>query len=277
MTFTKYPLSILCYEGDGDGDDAAAAAASAAAAAAAAADGDAGDEGDEKKFSQEDLNKILAEDKRKGQEKLRKLETTMQTLSEDRSLSEQNRKNLSSELENLRKSLRTAEQQTEYDRKQAAEQHHSDLANAQERGDHWETLYKAAEVDRSLQDAAGDPEIGAYNPRQIVNLLKPHTELKEIEGALQPMVDFPDIDEKTGSEITTLRTPVDAVKRMLEMTKVHGNLFKSTIVGGVGSASGAETPEGKVDVASLTAEQYRRIRADDPERLGLPPNRKVRK
>jgi hypothetical protein len=269
MKLNQSHLSILCFDGE-DGDPAAAAAAKAAADAAAAAA--TGNSGDDKTFTQADLNKILAEDKRKHQEKMRKLEANLASLSEDRSLSEQQRESLSTELEDLRKSLRTKDQQAEYERKQAAEQHTIDLQAATDRADKWEAMYRQSAVDRALMDAAGDAD--AYRPSQIVNLLKPHTELKEIDGSLQPMINYPDIDEKTGEDIVTLRTPADAVKRMKEQPAIHGNLFNSGVVSGVGSGSGGGAPKpGEVDVANLTQEQYRKIRRENPEALGLPPNR----
>jgi hypothetical protein len=276
--YPKHYLSILCFDGEGEGDAATAAVVAAAAAAdvvaadAAAVAAAAAAAADDKKFSQIDVNKFMAEENRKHKESLRKLETSMQTLSEDRNLSEQQRSGLATELEDLRKSLRTKEQQIEYDRKQAAEQYKTDLDAATHRADHWEQQYRDTSVDRALQDAASDPDV--YNVHQIINLLKPHTELKEVDGALTTMINFPDVDEKTGKEIVTLRTPADAVKRMKEMPKVHGNLFKSGVVSGVGSGSGAiNQGVGEIDYASLTTEQYRKLRKENPEALGLSPRR----
>jgi hypothetical protein len=128
---------------------------------------------------------------------------------------------------------------------------------AQDRGDHWEDLYKKETVARSLQDAAASGD--AFNPSQIVGLLNPMTELKEIDGKLTPMVDFPDIDEKTGQPVQTQCSPADAVKRMRQLPKAWGNLFKSNIVSGVGAGQG-ETSTADTDYQSMDPATYRKNR-----------------
>lgn len=249
--------SFLCFDGE-EGNAADAAAASAAAAATG------NESGVERKFTQEDVNKFMAAEDRKNKEKLRKLETSLTAMSEDRSLNEQQRESLANELEDLRKSLRTKEQQAEHERKQQEDHYKVELQSATQRADHWENMFKQSAVDRALQDAAGSAD--TYNPRQIVDLLRPHTTLKEVDGSLTAMIDFQDVDAKTGEPITTLRTPADAVKRMQEM-ELHKNLFKSNIVSGVGAGSGASTSNEDIDYASLTPEQYRAKRKEIRDRL----------
>jgi hypothetical protein len=130
-----------------------------------------------------------------------------------------------------------------------------------------------------LQDAAIEGE--AFNANQIIGLLRPMTELRELKDEAgkitgeKPMVDFPDVDEKTGKPINTLRTPGEAVKRMKELAETYGNLFRANVVSGVGqgAATGGVTPgsTGYIDVESLSPEQYRKIRSEQPELLGLRP------
>lgn len=272
-----YPISIsiLCFDGEGEGGTGNAANGEGVGTGnTGAGEGTGGSE--EKQFSQADLNKILAEDKRKHQEKYKQLEGSYQNILEDKNLASEQRERMEKDLADLQKSFRTKEQQAEFERKQTAEKYQVDLDAATVRADHWENLYKDEKILRSLQDAAMDAD--AFNTSQIVGLLRPGTELKEMDGALTPMIDFVDIDEKTGEEIRTLRTPADAVKRMKDLPKMYGNLFKSNVVSGVGAGSGGGTAGSgvgeQVDVASLTPEQYRDIRAKNPERLGLPRNRR---
>ena len=139
--------------------------------------------------------------------------------------------------------------------------------------------FRSEKIDRSLLDAAGSD---AFNPSLIVDLLRPITDLKEEAGEdgtptgkLVPMVNFNDIDEKTGEPIKTLRTPAEAVKRMKELPEQYGGLFKSNVVSGVGagSAEGSVGKSGPVDINKLTPEQYRKLRKENPEALGLPPRR----
>jgi len=261
-------FSLLCYEGEGTGEGEGG-------------EGDGGEGGEgaggdsTRTFTQAELNKILADDKRKHQSKFEKLESNLAALGEDKTLSEQEKERLAKEVDDLRKSLRTRETQAEVDRKKAEEKYSSDLASQTERANYWEGLFKQEAVSRSLQDAATTAD--AYNPNQIVGLLKPYTELKDVEGKLTPMIDFPDIDEKTGEEITTLRTPSDAVKRMRELPKMYGNLFKSNVVSGVGAGQGASAGADKIDPSTMTSEEYRKLRKEAPEKLGLPQRRNARR
>jgi hypothetical protein len=214
-------------------------------------------EGD-KRFSQADLNKILAEDKRKHQERYTQLETSYQELLQNERLTQEERDSLQTRLADVQAAQRTKEQQAEFERKQAEEKYENELQEARQRGDLWENKFKTEKKQRALLDAASIAD--AFNPAHIVALLAPNTELKDVEGELVPMVNFPDIDEKTGEEIRTLRTPADAVKRMQELPKIHGCLFKSNVVAGVGSGQANVSNAGEVDYTNMSAEEYRKNR-----------------
>ena len=60
---------------------------------------------------------------------------------------------------------------------------------------------------------------------------------------------------------------------MKELPDIWGNLFRSGVVSGIGSrsATGGLMPGqgGQIDVRKLTPQQYREIRAKNPELLGL--------
>lgn len=251
--FTK-PVFVLCYDGDGDGELPKDPPNPAA-----------GNAGEERTFTQADLNKFLAEDRRKHQEKYTQLEADYKELLQNQNLTKEDRDKLQARLDDVQKSLRTKDQQAEYERKQAEEKYQNQLKTAEERAKYWEGLFKQETVARSLQDAAQAAD--AFNSNQIVGLLRPYTELKEMDGKLAPMVDFPDIDEKTGEEIKTLRTPMEAVKRMRELPKIYGNLFKSNVVSGVGAGQAHTGDPDNIDYANLTAEEYRKHRDAIKKRL----------
>ena len=91
-------------------------------------------------------------------------------------------------------------------------------------------------------------------------------------GQFDVMVDFPDKDATTGQEIKTTKTPNEAVKRMTEIAE-YQNLFRRNVVSGVGgnSAIGGLTTgsNGRIDPRNLTPDQYQKVRAENPELLGL--------
>lgn len=260
MTKFFHPVSILCYDGDNSGEGGDGSLPKDPPKPNAGSGG-----GGERTFTQDEVNKFLADDKRKHQEKYTQLEQSYQELLQNQTLSKEERDKLQARLEDVQKSLRTKEQQAEYERKQAEEKYTNQLKTAEERAGYWESLFKQETVARSLQDAAQAAD--AFNSNQIVGLLRPYTELKDVEGKLMPMVDFPDIDEKTGEEISTLRTPMEAVKRMRELPKLWGNLFKSNVVSGVGAGQGNTADSDNIDYSNMTAEEYRKHRDAIKKRL----------
>lgn len=280
--------ALACYAGDDDGGDGdlvqAAEAAAAAAATDAAAKADeakkAADEArknTEKTFSQSDLNTFLAEDRRKHQEKIKGLEDGYKKILADTNLQKEQRAKLEAELQDVQASQRTKEQQAEYERKQEHERYVTEMETVKDQSKQWETLFKNSVVDRSLQDAAITHE--AFNPTQIMGLLRPMTRMQEKKddsgnplGLFSPVIDFLDINETNGEQETTLRTPEEAVQRMKELPQLYGNLFRSNVVSGIGSGSatgGVRSGEGRIDPTKLTPEQYRKIRKENPEALGL--------
>jgi superfamily II RNA helicase len=293
--------TFACYEGEGDDGDGGggdgdggndhdtrvktaqeeAQRAQAEAERKAAAAREAAEEAErvrEKNFSQDDLNRFLADDRRKHQEKYKKLEESYKEILADKNLQKEQRAKMEAELADLQKSFRTKEQQAEYERKQERERFEGELETYKTAATKWESLYKNSVIDRSLQDAAVAAE--AFNPGQIVGLLRPMTKMQEKTdeagkslGDFIPLIDFPDIDEKTGDQVITLRTPEEAVQRMKELPEMFGNLFKANVVSGVGSGSatgGVQSGDGgRVDPTKLTPEQYRKLRRENPEALGL--------
>ncbi len=279
-----------CYDNEGDDggrDDAARTDDSAKTDDQAAGDdrpgGDRGtQDAGQRTFTQEELNKFLADDRRKHLKKYETLETSYQQLLENQSLSKEDRNKLEESLENLRAQYRTKEQQAAHERKQLEEEFTVRLEDVQQRAELWQQRYTDSTIERSLQDAAIAHE--SFSPSQIVTLLKPQTKMVEKtdekghgRGEFAPMVDFPDKDPDTGEPIMTQRTSEEAVKRMKELPELYGNLFKSGVVSGIGgnSATGGLAPgaNGQIDVRKLSPTQYREIREKNPELLGLKPKR----
>ena len=279
-----------CYDNEGDDggrdDEARTDDTTKADDQAAGDDRPGGDRGaqdaGQRTFTQEELNKFLADDRRKHLKKYETLETSYQQLLENQSLSKEERGKLEESLENLRAQYRTKEQQSAHERKQLEEEFTVRLDDVQQRAELWQQRYTDSTIERSLQDAAISHE--SFSPSQIVTLLKPQTKMVEKtdekghgRGEFAPMVDFPDKDPDTGEPIMTQRTSEEAVKRMKELPELYGNLFKSGVVSGIGgnSATGGLAPgaNGQVDVRKLSPTQYREIREKNPELLGLKPKR----
>ena len=279
----RAPALFSCFEGEDEAAKAAAAKAAAdetaAASAAAAAAG-------KTSFTQDDVNKMLAEDRRKHQTQLKTMETKLQEVLTSKNLNENERKALQENLAAVQGQLRSKEAQAALEKEELKQNYETRLAETDQKAKTWESLYRETTLDRSLQDAAVKHD--AFSPSQIVTLLRPMTKLIEemdpatnkSTGRYKPMVEMPDVDPKTGQPVTMVHTPEDAVKRMKELPDQFGNLFKAGVVSGIGagSATGGLLPgqSGQIDVRKLTPQQYREIRAKNPELLGLRPNKASR-
>lgn len=235
-------------------------------------------------FSQDQLNAILAEDKRKHQAVLVKTEQQYKDLlSNSQSLTTKERETLQANLEQVSAQLRTREAQSAHEKQQIEERYTKAVKEADAKASTWETKYRETTIARSLQDAA--VVNGAYRSEQIVTILRPMTKLIEVvddrtgqsTGQYRPVVEFPDKNPTTGEPMLASFSPEEAVKRMQELPEVYGNLFKNNVVSGIGSNSTTGfTPgsNGRIDVKKLTPEQYREVRAKNPELLGLRPRRR---
>jgi hypothetical protein len=276
--YRSRPL-VTCFEGEAgeEGEHGPTAPGGTAKPATPPAGGGAGSG----TFTQDDLNRFLAEDRRKAEAKhqatLAQYEARLTEALNDKTMTEDTRKALEENLEAVRGQLRTKEQQLAHEKKQLEDAHSAEVIDLKKKVNFWESLYKDSTVERALQDAAVRNE--AFNSSQIVVLLKPNTKLLEVvdettgktTGTYKPMVEMDDVDPKTGDPVKMVRTPEEAVKRMKELPETYGNLFKTNVVSGIG-AGGAPNPglgSGRVDVRKLTPQQYRELREKNPEALGL--------
>jgi hypothetical protein len=207
-------------------------------------------------------------------------EKAHQQLLENKHLTEDERTRLETSLEELRAASRTKEQQLIHEKKQLEERLSNQLKEAQEKVTKTWQMYENSTIERALLDAAIANE--AYNPDQVATLLRRSAKLIEkkdehgkLIGGHEVMVELADQHAETGEPIVTTRTPDAAVKRMKELQK-HGNLFKSGVVSGLGghSATGGVTPgkNGRLSreqIASLSQDQYNKIRKENPALLGF--------
>jgi len=247
--------------------------------------GDGDSSGAEKMVAQSVVNKIveerLARDRKNREvahkEEYKKLEGTYNTLLENKNLSDDERTKAEERLEEVQNQLRTKEERAKHEKNQLQNTYEEQLKEERTAREMWENRFRDSSVSRSLQDAAISND--AYNPDQVMRLLQPMTTLKPVvdettgkeTGQFRTTVDFPDHDEK-GNEVTFSGNPDEIVKRMRDLLP-YANLFKSNVVSGLGAnnaTGGLNTgSNGQVDVTKLTPAQYRKMRKEQPELLGL--------
>ena len=231
------------------------------------------------KFTQDDLNKFLAEDRRKHQGQIRTIQQTLEETLTSKNLTAQEREQLANRVSELESQGRTKEQQAAHEKKQLEAQAAKEKADLTKERDQWQGRYHDLKVDHELKEAANGND--AFSASQIVSLLKPLTKLVPTQGADgkfdggHRVVTVLKEKDETGKEVPIEHTPESAVRRMKELPAQFGNLFKSGVVSGIGSGSGAGVAQnGKLDVRKLTPQQYQEIRAKNPELLGLRRDRK---
>lgn len=228
-------------------------------------------------FTQDEVNKFLADDRRKHTEKYQSLESSYQELLKNQGLSQEDRDRLEQQLDDLRKQHRTKEQQLAYEKKEAEEKFQKEVEGLKKEKTIWEQRFTESTIMQALQSAAIKHE--AFNPQQIIVQLRGHTKLTEKmdhagkpTGQLVPMVEMTVRNEDSGVTEQLQMTPDEAVEYMKKNPEQWGNFFRSNVREGIGAISatgGALTGDGNVDHRKLTDEQWFKLRKDNPGALGL--------
>lgn len=237
----------------------------------------------ERRFTPEEVNRLLADDRRKHQAQVAKVQATLEETLANKSLTDREREQFAQQLEELQSQSRTKEQQLAHERKQLEEQATKRIKEAEADKKAWESRFKDSLIDGELSAAAHRAD--AFSTDQFVRQLRPLSRAVEVTdektgkptGKFKVVVEFPDRDE-SGAAVTRELSPREATKRMKELPEQWGNFFRANVRSGIGSGSGPGTPTGggKVDPRKLTMQQYVEIRAKSPELLGLRPNKKGR-
>jgi len=190
---------------------------------------------------QEDLNSMMAENRRKLTKQNQDLIKQLQQIRETVQMTQQQRDELESRIEQLQEQFMSKEELAKREAQKFQKEHQKAVESLSSERDRWQKLYATETIQRSLQDAAIAGE--ALNAEQIVAMLGPSTHLSEVvdptgqpTGRFQPLVKFNDINSE-GEPVVLDLSPADAIKRMRELEK-HGNLFKGTATGGVGASGG---------------------------------------
>ncbi len=231
-----------------------------------------------KTFTQEQVNKFLADDRRKHTDKYTSLETSYQDLLANSTVQGDERTNLEAQLNDLRAQFRTKEQQAQFEAQEAQTVYEQTITQLRADKETWENRYTQSSISNALQSAAVEHD--AFNPNQIITQLQSNTRLvEEVDtvtsqktGRLVPMVEMQGLNPDTGAAETLQMTPSEAVAYMKKSPEKWGNFFKNNIREGMGSISatdGSIGDGGAVDHSKLTTEQYMKLRKSNPNALGL--------
>jgi hypothetical protein len=278
-TQTTYPrwIETTCFDNEGEGDAAAQAAAEAAQAKAAEGEGEAGKQAPtpERKFTQEQVNKMVGTRNKALQEKYQVLEGTYTELLEQTNLSDAAREKLEGELEAVQAQMRTKEQQQEFERKKAETKFEAELAKAREQGNYYQNLFESSVTTRAISDAAIEND--GCRAEDFIAHLGPRTEVTiELDsegqktGNLVPMVNW-EVKDENGAIVKVKKTPEEVVKLMQEDKAKYGHLFRSNVAQGVGAGTAHASPTitGKVDHKAISDADYFELSKTEEGRRAL--------
>jgi hypothetical protein len=196
----------------------------------------AGDPPKDKSFTQEEVNAIVAKEKQSAKERAKELATELETLKSKSTLTAKEKSDLEKRIENLRKESMTKEELLKADKDKAVRETQKKLDEVSAKMESWKKRYTESNIRQSIMDAALKNE--AYNPDQIIAILKPTTTLiEELDtegkptGNFVPRVTYQTQDKK-GKSVSLEITPAEAVTKMKE-EEAFANLFKGKGVGGL--------------------------------------------
>jgi hypothetical protein len=191
---------------------------------------------------QEELNTMMASNKKGLTQKNADLVTQLKGLSEEATMSSQAKEDLELRIEELQTQHMSADEIAKREEGTLKKRHVKELEEVINQSQKWQGLYVSSTTQRALLDAAVEGE--AIQAKQIVAMLGPNTHVVEaVDGAnkgtgkFSAIVKFNDVDGD-GNPITLDLSPTDTIKRMKELPALYGNLFKGTASGGLGGSGG---------------------------------------
>jgi hypothetical protein len=196
--------------------------------------------GASKTFTQEDLNRILAKERRDHEGKMTSMSEELDALKSKANLTAEDRTSLESRLEEIKNRSATNEQKLQSEIKKLNKRYDTDIESARAEAAQWQQKFTQDRITTSLTQAAvvGD----AFNPEQVVALLTPQTSLVNVlddegnpTGQFDVTIKQPG-KNKQGEQVVFERTPDEVIKAMRE-DEGFFNLFKGSGVGGAGSIS----------------------------------------
>ena len=224
--YCSFP-SLACYDGAADGAASATvtgADGGSAGASATGADGGSAAGGTESKFNQTQVNKFLAEERRKAEAHwkaqnkalLEEKETRINELLADKNLTTAERDRLQADYTKVQDELKEhrSEKETMLRERKAAEDalKYPESKEFEGKAKSWESRYSESTIKGELQEAA--VKNNAVNADQLVKLLKPDTKMVPVmdeagkpTGEYTPVVEMEVVKDGKTDESAVLRPP----------------------------------------------------------------------
>jgi TolA-binding protein len=205
-------------------------------------------------FKQEDVNRIVAEERRKLEGKTKQIVSQLEELRAAQGTTAQQKEELERRIEELSSTFQTKEQQIAAQSKKEREQYEATVKSFEGQAKTWRSRYEESTIERALLDAATQTE--AFNPTQIVKMLRSDTRLaEELDDKGQPTGNYV-VKVKHSKEGKVLE--LSAAEALKALKESDGNLFKNSATGGIGASPRGKP--GQVDPRNLSPADYRAMR-----------------
>lgn len=216
-----------------------------------------------KTFTQEELNAILAKEKRSFQEERQKLMSELTTFKDKSTMTDQEKQELEARIEELQKATMTKEEIAKREQEKMKQAHENNLKALSDEANTWKNRYTKSTIERNILDAAIAND--AFAPSQLVELIGNKSKLVPVldeqgkpTGEFITKVSFEDVD-KDQKPVTLEMTVPETIKRMKELPNRFGNLFKSGVVPGAGGSNNGAAYKPGTTISD--PETYRKNRA----------------
>jgi len=213
-----------------------------------------------KMLTQEQMNSIIAKEKRVWLEQRDEMLTKIESLQSKSSLSDEERASFEEEVKNLRNMGKTKENIAKENLERQQKEYQLKLEKLTKDLEEWKGRYTHETIISSIESEA--VKANAFNPQNIVDHLGGRAKLvPELDeegketGKLITQVTFTDVGED-GKEMDVNMSIQEAVTRMTQLPDRYGNLFSTTKTQGLGLIMNDKAPAGKPDFAKMSAEEW---------------------
>lgn len=221
-----------------------------------------------KVFTQEEVNKMMAEHRQTLQKQNQELVTQLETLRQNVNLTETQKAELDSRITALQQQHLTDAQKREAEAAAAKKKFDTELASATDETKKWRGGFQKLVAVNAIKDAASIHK--AASAKQLEMMLLPQVKVVEATdadgkatGEYVAKITMPVIDPKT-KQPTPVDLPVSEAVEMMKKDTEYANLFVGDGKGGIGGSNGTPplNQAGQPDFKNMSPEQYRKWRAN---------------
>ena len=206
-----------------------------------AGDPPAGDPPAGKTFTQEEVNSLLAKNKRSLQDELTKTKEQLVALQSSSSLNDDEKASLTSQIESLNNMLMTKEELAKREHEKLKKDADKKVSDLTAQAELWKKRHDDMLIENQLISAVSLEGQKAYNPRQIVDLFKSRASVVEADGkfSVSLKVDLPD----SAGVLKTLDLEPTAAMKELAALPEYANLFNIDTKTGLGRTKQKFSPQ----------------------------------